>query len=131
VSGVVLAFWLAGALSVRIENCPAVICDGWKLAVTPEGSPATISDASWENPLLLVNETWTVVVCPGSKVAELGPAVRLKLDDPTIASEFDDVAVSPSTVTVMGPLAAPDGMTKESALAEALDMGATIVPPPS
>ena len=57
--------------------------------------------------------------------------MRLKLEDPTIDSELDDVAVKPSTVTVMGPLAAPDGMTNEIVLPVSLDIGATIVPPPS
>jgi hypothetical protein len=126
-----LAPCVAGAFNVRVENWPAVICAGWKLAVTPVGRPDRPNVASCENPLLLANDTWTVAVCPSSKVTELGPVVRLKLEDPTIDSELDDVAVKPSTVTVMGPLAAPDGMTNEIVLPVSLDIGATIVPPPS
>lgn len=57
VSCVALGDWLAGAVRVRIENCPAVICAGWKLAVTPEGTPETPRVASWVKPFELASET--------------------------------------------------------------------------
>jgi hypothetical protein len=53
------------------------------------------------------------------------------VDDDTTDSELDDTVVRPSTVMVMGPLAAPEGRTKESVPELALEMGASIVPPPS
>ena len=126
-----LALWLAAALSVRIEYCPAVICGGWKLPVTPEGSPATLNAASWENPLVLVSETSTVAVCPGSKVTALGPAASAKLDEATTVNRVVDEALCPFRLTVMGPVAAPDGITNDKFVEVALEIGATTVPPPS
>src|SRR5580765_2825036 len=43
----------AGAVTVRIEICPAVICCGAKDAVTPEGNPLTLSFASCVKPSAL------------------------------------------------------------------------------
>src|SRR5690242_13106065 len=46
--------WPAGALTVRIELCPVVICDGENFVVTPVGTPVTLKLASWLKPLLLL-----------------------------------------------------------------------------
>jgi len=87
--------------------------------------------ASCVNPFVLASDTWTVALSPGSKVTEVGLAVTENVEDETTESELEELVVRPSTVMVMGPVVAPDGITKESVLAVALDMGATIVPPPS
>ena len=80
--------------------------------------------------MLLVNEVWTVAVCPGSKVTELGPAVNPKLDEATIAKEVDEVVFRPSTVTVTGPVEAPGGIRNERLFPLKAETGAPIVPPP-
>jgi hypothetical protein len=125
-----LGFWFAGAISVIIENWPAVICGGWKLADTPEGRPETFNEASCVNPFVLASDSCTVALCPGNRVTEDGPAASVKLEDDTTVSALDEVELSPSTVTVIGPLAAPDGITKERLPAVKLEIGAMIVPPP-
>jgi hypothetical protein len=57
VSCVALGAWFEGAFNVKIENCPAVICGGWKLAVTPDGTPETLRAASCVKPFELVSDT--------------------------------------------------------------------------
>jgi hypothetical protein len=53
------------------------------------------------------------------------------VEDETTERELDEVAVRPSTVTVIGPLAAPAGITNERLFAVLPEIGATIVPPPA
>ena len=49
--------WLAGAVRVRIEVWPAVMLVGLNAAVTPAGSPETLSGATWLKPLALLSCT--------------------------------------------------------------------------
>jgi hypothetical protein len=71
-----------------------------------------------------------MALCPGTKVTDDGPAVKVKLEDDTTVSELDEVTLWPFTITVIDPVAAPEGMMKERLLAVALEIGATMVPPP-
>jgi hypothetical protein len=71
-----------------------------------------------------------VVVCPGRIVAVLGVALSVKLDAAVIAREVEDTAFSPFAVTVIEPVAAPVGMTKDTFVAVKLETEAGIVPPP-
>ena len=57
VSCVALGDWPAGAVTVGIENWPAVICGGWKLAVTPVGAPETARVANCVKLFALASET--------------------------------------------------------------------------
>jgi len=63
-------------------------------------------------------------------VAVLGVALSVKLDAAVIVSEVEDTAFWLFAVTVMGPVAAPVGMTKDRLVALALETEAGIVPPP-
>jgi hypothetical protein len=54
----------------------------------------------------------------------------VKLEDGTTVSELAEVALWPFTVTVIGPVAAPEGIMKERLVAVTLETGATMVPPP-
>lgn len=64
-------------------------------------------------------------------MAVAGPAVRAKLEAAVTLSAADEIAVLFDAVTVIRPLAAPAGITKEMLLGLALETGAAIVPPPS
>jgi hypothetical protein len=108
---------LEGALKVSMEDPPAVICVGWKVAPTPAGTPETLKLASCVKPFVLESETWKVTDCPGRRVAELGTTPNAKVDEDAIVKVLDDVALSPLTETVIGPLAAPLGMTNERIVA--------------
>ena len=119
---------MAGAVTVRIENCPAVICCGWKLAVTPKGTPETPRAANCVKPFVLASDTSYVVVWPGGSVAVLGVAVSVKLVDAVMVSVPKDTC--PLAVTVTGPVAAPVGMTNDTFVALKLEIGAGIAPPP-
>ena len=46
-----------GAVSVKKENCPVVICGGWKLKVTPVGKPDTARLANCAKPFVLASDT--------------------------------------------------------------------------
>lgn len=54
----------AGALTVRIEIWPLVICWGLKLAVTPAGRPDTDNAANWLNPSALLRLMEYAALCP-------------------------------------------------------------------
>ena len=54
----------------------------------------------------------------------------MKVEEETIVKLLEDVALSPLTETVIGPLAAPLGMTNERLVAVKLDTGAGTIPPP-
>jgi hypothetical protein len=54
----------------------------------------------------------------------------VKLDVAVIVNEVEDEALCEFAVTVIGPVAAPVGMTKDRLVALALDTEAGIVPPP-
>lgn len=99
--------------------------------MTPLGSPLTLKAVNCVNPFELDKDTCTSALCPGNKVKELGPAVSEKLEDETTESELEELVLRPSTAILISPPVAPDGITKERVLAVALDIGATIVPPPS
>ena len=79
---------------------------------------------------MLCSAIWIVVVCPTSSVTALGAAVRVKFEEETIVSGVDVVALWPLTVTVIGPVAAPEGITNDRLFELALETGAGIVPPP-
>jgi hypothetical protein len=55
---------VAGAVTVRIEVCPAVICAGEKLPVTPVGRPLMLSLANEPKPSVLARLTEYAVVRP-------------------------------------------------------------------
>jgi hypothetical protein len=59
-----------------------------------------------------------------------GDTVKVNPDGGTMESVAVEVALCVPTVTVIGPLAAPVGMTNEMAVAEKLATGAATVPPP-
>lgn len=122
--------WFAGAVTVRMEICPAAIWEGDKVAVIPEGRPLTLSLANWVKPSALARLMEKAALSPWSKVAAAGPAVRVKLEAAVTFSAAAEVAVLFDAVTVMRPLAAPAGMTKEILVGLALETGAAIVPPP-
>jgi hypothetical protein len=63
-------------------------------------------------------------------VAVPGVAFRVKLDAAVTVSEVDETAFCPFAVTVMGPVAAPVGMTKDTFVALKLETEAGIDPPP-
>src|SRR6185437_9958885 len=84
--------WPAGAVTVRIELCPAVICGGVNCVVTPVGTPVTLKLASWLKPLLLLKVTEYAVLVPCCTVAEDGPAATVKLLDATTLKLAVDVA---------------------------------------
>jgi len=113
-----------------MENCPAVICVGWNVPVTPEGKPDTESEANCVKPLLLANVTSKVVVCPGKSGAVPGVALSVKLDAAVIVREVEDTALWLFAVTVICPVPAPVGMTKDRFVALALETEAGIIPPP-
>jgi len=71
-----------------------------------------------------------VVVWPGSSVAVLGVAVKVKLFAAVIVSVPEDTALCPLAVTVTGPVAAPVGMTNDKLVELAPETEAGIVPPP-
>jgi hypothetical protein len=54
----------------------------------------------------------------------------VKLEAATTVKEFVDVAVCVPTVTVIGPVDAPAGITKVRLVAVKLTSGVEIVPPP-
>ena len=56
--------------------------------------------------------------------------MRVKFEEETIVSGVDVVALWLLTVTVIGPVAAPEGMTNDRLFELALETGAGIVPPP-
>jgi len=60
----------------------------------------------------------------------LGVALNVKLEAAVIVREVEDTALWLFAVTVIGPVAAPVGMTKDKLVALALEMEAGIVPPP-
>jgi hypothetical protein len=123
--------WLAGAVRVKTEDPPAVIAGGWKLAVTPLGSPEMVSAANCEKPFALASDTLMVVVSPGRSVTWLGTAVSVNVEAATIVSGVDEVPLWPFTVTVIGPVAAPEGTAKERLVALAPVTGATIILAPA
>jgi hypothetical protein len=53
-----------------------------------------------------------------------------KLDGVVMLSAVVDVALCPPTVTVMSPVAAPEGITKLMVVAVKLETGAETLPPP-
>jgi hypothetical protein len=81
-------------------------------------------------PFVLARVTSIVVVCPGSNVTVPGVAFNVKLDAAVTVSEVEETAFDPFTVTVMGPVAALVGMTKDTFVAVKLETDAGIVPPP-
>ena len=56
--------WPKGAVTVRMELCPAVIWVGENFVVTPVGAPDTLKLASWLKPLLLLKLTEYAVLVP-------------------------------------------------------------------
>ena len=54
----------------------------------------------------------------------------MKLDGVVMLSAVVEVALCVPTVTVMSPVAAPEGMTKLMLVAVKLEIGALSVPPP-
>lgn len=115
---------------VRIENWPAVILTGEKLAVTPVGRPVTLRSASWLKPLLLLRLTLTDALVPCCTFAVDGLALTEKLDDATTLKLAAEVADWPAVVTVTGPDAAPAGMMKLMLVDVKLTTGAARVAPP-
>jgi len=73
--------WDVGAERVRTETCPAATEDGWKLAVTPLGTPVTASVARALKPLVLFTVTASAVDWPWIRVPVPGVTLTEKLDD--------------------------------------------------
>lgn len=83
-----------------------------KLAVTPEGNPATLKATLDVNPFAGVIVTASVVLLPCASVSALAEDVSVKLGGGAIVSETTVVSVSdpemPVTVSVTGPVAAAE-----------------------
>jgi len=117
-------------VTVRIEPCPTVICEGENFVVTPAGTPDTLKLASWLKPLLLVKVTEYEVLVPCCTLAVDGPAVTENPDDATTLKLSAETVELFAAVTVTGPDVAPVGITKLMLVAVKLATGAPMLPPP-
>jgi hypothetical protein len=68
--------------------------------------------------------------CPGIRLPEPGVTPKVKLDEVVTVSGLVEVMLWVPTVTVIGPVTAPAGMTKDKLVAAAAETGALREPPP-
>ena len=111
VKSVELTGWLAGADNVSIDVWPAVIDFGLSVAVIPEGTPVTASEAGKAKPSVLFRLIPKLTVWPLIKLAPAGKAVRVNPDEGLMMRETMETAEPEPTETVIGPVAAPAGTT--------------------
>jgi len=103
---------------------------GWKLAVTPLGNPFTDKAAAPVKPFEVEIDTANAKDWPGIRLTDAGVTPKVKPEDVVTVRLLTEVAVLAPTITSIGPVAAPAGITNDKLAAVNADTGAFIEPPP-